>query len=73
VLVSDVYPQMASVVEVDVGDQLPEAVIVGALARACLNVRRGGDRIVLVNASEELLGLIDLMGLGGVLVSAERV
>ena len=60
---------MASVVEFDVGDQPPDAATVDALARAYLNVRRGGDRIVLLSASSELLGLIDLMGLGGVLVS----
>ena len=61
---------MASVVEFDVGDQPPDAATVDAIARACLNASRGGDRIVLLNASSELLGLIELMGLGDVLVTA---
>ena len=60
---------MASVVQCDVGDQPTDAATVDALARAYLNVVRSGDRIVLLNASTELVGLIDLMGLGAVLVS----
>ncbi|HEY8728897.1 MAG TPA: hypothetical protein VIL94_04890 [Acidothermaceae bacterium] len=58
------------VVQCDVGDQPTDAATVDALGRAHLNALRGGDRIVLLNASAELLGLIDLMGLGAVLVSA---
>ena len=61
---------MVSVWEFDVSDQPPDAATVDAIARAYLNARRGGDRIVLLNASTELLGLIDLMGLGDVVVSA---
>jgi hypothetical protein len=61
---------MASVVQCDVGDQPTDAATVEALARAYLNALRGGDRIVLLNASAEMLGLVDLMGLGAVLVSA---
>jgi len=61
---------MASVVQCDVGDQPTDLATVEALARAYLNALRGGDRIVLLNASAEMLGLVDLMGLGAVLVSA---
>ncbi len=61
---------MAIVVQCDVGDQPTDAATVEALARAYLNALRGGDRIVLLNASAEMLGLADLMGLGAVLVSA---
>ena len=61
---------MASVVQCDVGDQPTDAATVEALARAYLNALRGGDRIVLLNASAEMLGLVDLMGLGAVLVSS---
>ena len=61
---------MTNVVQCDVGDQPTDAATVDALARAYLNVVHSGDRIVLLNVPADLLGLIDLMGLGAVLVSA---
>ena len=60
---------MTIVVQCDVGDQPTDVATVNALARACLNARRSGDRIVVVNASTDLLELIELMGLRAVLVS----
>jgi ABC-type transporter Mla MlaB component len=58
---------MATVVEVDVSDEPADLATVVALARAYVNARRRGDRIVVRNASADLLGLIDLVGLGDLL------
>jgi hypothetical protein len=60
---------MATVVEYDVGDEPAEVATVDALLRAYLNALRVGDRIVVRNASVDLLGLIDLMGLGDLLAT----
>jgi NAD(P)-dependent dehydrogenase (short-subunit alcohol dehydrogenase family) len=54
---------MATVVQCDVSDEPADLATVDALARAYLNARRGGDRIVVLNASRQLLGLIELIGL----------
>jgi ABC-type transporter Mla MlaB component len=54
----------------DVRGVAPDAVTVDALARLQLAARRSGTRVRLRNASEELLGLVELMGLTDVL--AER-
>ena len=60
-------------VDCDVG-HVPCADIatVGALARASLNARRQGERLRLVNASPGLQELIDLAGLGDVLLGRRR-
>jgi hypothetical protein len=42
--------------------------IIGALARASVNVRRSGDRLHIVNASRELHELIVFAGLDGALL-----
>jgi anti-anti-sigma regulatory factor len=45
---------------------------VGALARACVNARRVGERLRVVNASAELAEAIVLAGLESVLLGAGR-
>jgi hypothetical protein len=45
---------------------------VGALARASLNARRLGERVCVVNATEELQELIEFAGLGEVLSGGRR-
>jgi ABC-type transporter Mla MlaB component len=45
-----------------------DAVAVDALARLQLAAQRRRQRVVLVGASDELRGLVDLMGLGDVLI-----
>jgi anti-anti-sigma regulatory factor len=45
---------------------------VGALARAALNARRTGERLRIVAASDALRELIELAGLGEVLLGRER-
>ena len=51
----------------DVEGVEPDAVTVDALARLQLGASRRGCRIVLRNASEPLLELVELMGLSNVL------
>lgn len=51
----------------DVSGIPPDAVTVDALARLQLAARRTGCRVHLRNASEDLLGLVELMGLIDVL------
>jgi anti-anti-sigma regulatory factor len=45
---------------------------VGALARASLNAKRRGERLCVVNAVAELQELIELAGLGEVLLGRRR-
>jgi anti-anti-sigma regulatory factor len=45
---------------------------VGALARASLNARRQGERLCVVNATEELQELIEFAGFGEVLLGRRR-
>ena len=45
---------------------------VGALARASLNARRLGERLCVVNATDELQELIELAGLAEVLLGRRR-
>jgi hypothetical protein len=54
-------------VRCDVGSVEPDAVTVDALARLQLAARRRGCRVLLENASADLLGLVELMGLSNVL------
>jgi ABC-type transporter Mla MlaB component len=61
----------ARIVECDVAGLPPDAATVDALARLQLAARRNGCRLRLCNASDDLLALVDLAGLGGVL-SSER-
>jgi ABC-type transporter Mla MlaB component len=51
----------------DVSDVEPDAVCVDALARLQLVAKRNGCRVVLVNASPELLDLVEFMALDHVL------
>jgi ABC-type transporter Mla MlaB component len=60
----------AAMVLCDVAGVPPDAVTVDALARLQLAARRTGCRVCLSNASDELLELVDFMGLQDVL--AER-
>ena len=55
------------VVLCDVSGIEPDAVAVDALARLQLGARRHGCRVTLQNASDELLQLVDFMGLGDVI------
>jgi hypothetical protein len=57
----------SSVVECDVRGVTPDAITVEALARLQLIARRGGHTLRLLNASAELLDVIEFMGLGSVL------
>jgi ABC-type transporter Mla MlaB component len=59
--------ESAQVVVCDVEGVEPDAVTVDALARLQLGACRHGCRIVLRNASEPLLELVELMGLANVL------
>jgi len=61
-----------SVVRCDVSGVMPDAVCVDALARLQLAARRRGCCVRLEHASDELLELVELMGLTHVL-PAERV
>ena len=55
-------------VDCDVGDCRADLATANALARACLNARRTGTRLRLVNVSSDLRDLLDLVGLGDVLL-----
>jgi ABC-type transporter Mla MlaB component len=55
----------------EVGDIAADAVAVDALARLALAARRSGCEVRLRGASPELLGLVELIGLGEVLRSEE--
>jgi ABC-type transporter Mla MlaB component len=57
----------ASVAFCDVAGVEPDAVTVEALARLQLGARRHGCRVRLRHASEDLLALVDFMGLSDVL------
>ena len=57
------------VVHCEVPGVEPDAVCVDALARLSLVARTNGCTVVLRNATPELLGLVELMGLTDVLVS----
>jgi ABC-type transporter Mla MlaB component len=57
----------AGVCYCDVAGIVPDAVTVEALARLQLAMHRRGCQVRLRNASAELLGLVDLMGLRDVL------
>jgi ABC-type transporter Mla MlaB component len=58
------------VVRCDVDGVEPDAVTVEAIARLQLGALRRGCRVELVNASPELRGLVDLMGLRDVISPA---
>ena len=63
-----------AVVLVDVsGIADPDAGSVGALARLTLDARRRGLRVLFVNASPELRGLVALVGLAGIVRCSRRV
>jgi ABC-type transporter Mla MlaB component len=62
----------ADIVVCDVHDVEPDAVTVDALARLQLAARRHRCRVLLRNASAELLDLVDFMGLEDVLVPTPR-
>lgn len=57
-----------SIARCDVAGVEPDAVCVDALARLQLAATRRGCRVVLCNASPDLLDLVELMGLSNVLV-----
>lgn len=59
--------ESGSVSRCDVSSVVPDAVCVDALARLQLAARRRGCCVRLENASEELLALVELMGLAHVL------
>ena len=59
-----------SLVAIDVSGVEPDAVAIDVLARLQLAARRDGCRISLRHASDELLELIEFMGLGDVLTAA---
>jgi ABC-type transporter Mla MlaB component len=54
------------VLDCDVTGVGPDAVSVDALARLALAARRGNCRVRLCHASDDLLGVIDLLGLAEV-------
>jgi ABC-type transporter Mla MlaB component len=58
----------AGIAYCDVRDVEPDAVVVDALCRLQLAARRHSCQVRLRNASEELLTLVDFMGLCDVLV-----
>ena len=58
----------AGIAYCDVRDVEPDAVVVDALCRLQLAARRHGCQVRLRNASEELLALVDFIGLCDVLV-----
>jgi ABC-type transporter Mla MlaB component len=62
----------AAVALCDVRGVAPDAVTVDALARLQLAVRRHGYEVQLHHASDELLELLDFMGLRGVLPDDPR-
>jgi ABC-type transporter Mla MlaB component len=61
--------QAGAIVMCEVPGVEPDAVCVDALARLQLVARHNGCTVVLRDASPELIGLVDLMGLADVLVS----
>ena len=56
-------PRESSVVRCDVSRAAPDAASVDALARLLLDARRRGYGLCLCNPSQQLLELIDFMGL----------
>jgi hypothetical protein len=60
----------SSVVECDVRGVTPDAITVEALARLQLIARRGGRTLRLLNASAELLDVVEFMGLGHILTGS---
>ena len=62
----------ADVAVCDVRDVEPDAVTVDALARLQLVARRQRCRVILRNASEELVDLVAFMGLEDVLTATPR-
>jgi ABC-type transporter Mla MlaB component len=62
-----ILARSGQIVECDVDGVEPDAVTVDALARLQLGASRRGCRIVLWNASDPLLELVELMGLSNVL------
>lgn len=63
---------LGAVAECDVQGVQPDAVTVEALARLQLAARRYGCRVRLRHASDELLALVDFMGLEDVLPEGDR-
>jgi anti-anti-sigma regulatory factor len=60
-------------VDCDVGHvRSADIATVGALARAALNAQRAGERLRIVDASDALQELIELAGLGEVLLWRRR-
>ena len=56
-----------NIVECDVRGVTPDAITVEALARLELIARRNGCTLRLLNASTELLDVVEFMGLGRIL------
>jgi hypothetical protein len=56
-----------NIVECDVRGVTPDAITVEALARLQLIARRNGCTLRLLNASAELLDVVEFMGLGRIL------
>jgi ABC-type transporter Mla MlaB component len=56
-------------VSVDVGSINPDAAAIDALARLALGLRRCGYELRLLHPSQELLDLIELVGLSQTLVT----
>lgn len=61
--------QSLPTLSVDVGGLKADAATVDALARLALRLRRGGYQIRLRNASDELLELIEFIGLSETLAA----
>ena len=64
--------ESGAVVACDVGGVLPDAATIDALARLHLAARRRGCCVRLLNASAELLELVELVGLTHVLSEQSR-
>lgn len=65
--VRSVLDESGSVVRCDVAGIEPDAVTIDALARLQLAARRRGSAVRLCNACDELIALVELMGLTNVL------
>ena len=58
--------------ECDVGDRRADLATVAALARACVNSKRLGARLRVVNAAPELDELLSFVGLDELLLGRRR-
>jgi ABC-type transporter Mla MlaB component len=66
-------PRESSVVRCDVSRAEPDAATVDALARMLLDARRCGYSLHLCNPSQQLLELIDFMGLSEAFAASVQV